>query len=53
MGELRDYWVVMNPNMKGHCKSVKKGEFAAHFIPLNPLNDLNEFATDTLYVPSN
>ena len=57
MGELRDYWVVMNPTMKGHCKSVKKGEFAAHFIPLNPLNalyvPLDDYETDTLYVPSN
>ena len=37
MGELRDYWVMMNPNMKGFCKSVKKKEFASHYIPLNPL----------------
>jgi len=43
MGELRDYYVMMNPDMKGHCKSVSKKKFAAHFIPLNPLN--------ALYVP--
>ena len=37
MGELRDYWVMMNPTMKGYHKSIKKEEFASHYIPLNPL----------------
>ena len=59
MGELRDYWVMMNPDMKGHCKSIGKKEFTAHFIPLNPLNALyvpledTEYETGTLCVPSN
>ena len=38
MGELRDYYLMMNPNMKGYNKSIKKKEFASHYIPLNPLD---------------
>ena len=39
MGELRDYYLMISPNMKGHHRSIKKNEFVSHFIPLNLLDD--------------
>ena len=37
MSELREYYLVISPKMKGYHKSIKKNQFASHFIPLNPL----------------
>ena len=37
MSEFRDFYMIMSPNMTGHCKTIDKDKFTSHFIPLNPI----------------
>jgi hypothetical protein len=43
MSEWRDFYYMHSVNRMGYGKAVAKKEFAAHFIPLNPL--------DAVYLP--
>ena len=38
--DFRDYYSMIPVSGKGYSKMIRKDKFAAHFIPLNPLNAL-------------
>lgn len=38
MSEWRDYYYMHSISRRGYGKSVDKKKFAAHFVPLNPLD---------------
>ena len=38
LSELREFYYMMSPDMKGNGKAVSKDKFASHFCPVNPLN---------------